>query len=102
MSALKYFDLPVISVGKTNPEDTSDYEVLVEQHPEKTIYKKILLKNSVIVGFIFLGDIEKSGILLHLMKNRVNVNEIKNRLLSEDFGLVTVPESIRKEIFVVN
>ena len=102
MSSLKYFDLPVIAVGNTNPEDSRDYEVLVEQHPEKTGYKKILLKNGVIVGFIFLGDIEKSGIIFHLMKNRVNVGEMKDKLLSEDFGLVTVPESIRKEIFVVN
>jgi NAD(P)H-nitrite reductase large subunit len=102
MSSLKYFNLPVIAVGNTNPEDSGDYEVLVEHQPEKTVYKKILLKNNVIVGFIFLGDIEKSGIMFHLMKNRVNVGEIKDKLLSEDFGLVTVPVSIRKEIFVVN
>jgi NAD(P)H-nitrite reductase large subunit len=89
-------------VGITNPEDTSDYEVLVERSPEKTVYKKILLKNGVIVGFIFLGDIEKSGILYHLLKNRVNVDGIKDQLLSEDFGLVSIPESVRKDLFVVN
>lgn len=102
MSSLKYFDLPIISVGNTNPEESDDYEVLVNHHPEKTVYKKILLKNNVIAGFIFLGDIEKSGILFHLMKNRVNVGQIKDKLLSEDFGLVTMPESLRKEIFMVN
>jgi NAD(P)H-nitrite reductase large subunit len=101
MSALKYFDLPIISVGNTNPEDSNDYEILVEHHPEKIVYKKILLKNDVIVGFIFLGDIEKSGIFFHLMKNRVKVGEIKDKLLAEDFGLVTLPEAIRKELFVV-
>lgn len=102
MSALKYFDLPIISVGMMNPEDSSDYEVLVEQQPEKTLYKKIVLKNDVIVGFIFLGDIEKSGIFFHLMKNHVNVGEIKDKLLSEDFGLLTLSQSVRKEMFVVN
>ncbi len=102
MSSLKYFDLPVISVGNTNPEDSHDYEILVEHQPEKIVYKKILLKNDVIVGFIFLGDIEKSGIFFHLMKNHVNVGKIKDELLSEDFGLVTLPKSLRKELFVVN
>ncbi len=102
MSALKYFDLPIISVGMMNPEDTGDYEVLVEYHPEKTVYKKIVLKNGVIVGFIFLGDIEKSGMFFQLMKNRVNVGGIKGSLLSEDFGLLTLPQSVRKEMFVVN
>jgi NAD(P)H-nitrite reductase large subunit len=102
MSALKYFDLPIISVGMMNPEDSGDYEVLVEHHPEKTVYKKIVLRNEVIMGFIFLGDIEKSGIFFHLMKNHVNVSEIKDKLLSEDFGLLTLSPSVRKEMFVVN
>jgi NAD(P)H-nitrite reductase large subunit len=102
MSALKYFDLPIISVGMMNPEDSGDYEVLVEHPPEKTVYKKIVLNNDVIVGFIFLGDIEKSGMFFRLMKNHVNVGEIKDKLLSEDFGLLTLSQSVRKEMFVVN
>jgi NAD(P)H-nitrite reductase large subunit len=102
MSALKYFDLPIISVGIVNPEDSSDYEVLVEYHSGKTVYKKIVLKDGVIVGFIFLGDIEKSGMFFRLMKNRVEVDKIKDKLLSEDFGLLNLPQSVRKEMFVVN
>jgi NAD(P)H-nitrite reductase large subunit len=102
MSALKYFELPIISVGIMNPEDTGEFEILVEDHPEKTVYKKIVLKDGVIVGFIFLGDIEKSGIFFRLLKNHVNVEGIRDKLLSEDFGLVTMPESLRKEMFVVN
>jgi NAD(P)H-nitrite reductase large subunit len=102
MSSLKYFDLPVIAVGNVNPEVIGDYEVLVELQPEKTVYKKILLKDKVIVGFIFLGDIEKAGIFFRLLKNHVNVSEIKDRLLSEDFGIVTLPKQLRQEMFVVN
>jgi NAD(P)H-nitrite reductase large subunit len=102
MSSLNYFDLPVIAVGDVNPQDVSDYEVLFELKPEKTVYKKILLKDNVIVGFIFLGDLEKAGILFRLLKNHVDVNEIKEELLSEDFGIVTLPEQLRQEMFVVN
>jgi NAD(P)H-nitrite reductase large subunit len=102
MSSLKYFDLPIIAVGNTNPEDSGDYELLVERQPEKTVYKKILIKDNVIVGFIFLGDIEKAGILFHMLKNRVDVSEIKDKFLSEDFGIVTLPESLRQKLFVVN
>ena len=102
MSSLKYFDLPVIAVGNVNPENSSDYEVLVELKPEKTVYKKILLKDGKIVGFNFLGAIEKAGILFRLLKSHVDVSEIKGMLLSEDFGIVTLPEQLRKEMFVVN
>ncbi len=102
MSSLKYFELPVIAVGTVNPENVDDYEVLVELKPEKTIYKKILLKDGKIMGFIFLGDIEKAGIFFRLLKNHVDVSKIKDALLSEDFGIVTLPEQIRQEMFVVN
>ncbi|MGD9131728.1 MAG: FAD-dependent oxidoreductase [Candidatus Bathyarchaeota archaeon] len=102
MSSLKYFDLPVIAVGDVNPQDLSDYEVLVELKPEKIVYKKILLKDGAIVGFIFLGDLERAGIFFRLLKNHVDVSEIKDRLLSEDFGIVTLPEQLRQEMFEVN
>ena len=102
MSSLKYFDLPVITVGTVNPQNIDDYEVLVEHKPEKTVYKKILLKDGKIDGFIFLGDLDKAGIFFQLLKNSVDVTEIKDRLLSEDFGIVALPEQIRQEMFVVN
>lgn len=101
MSSLKYFDLPIIAVGTVNPENVSDYEVLTDLKPENTIYKKILLKDGTIVGFIFLGDIEKAGIFFRLLKNHVNVTEIKDILLSEDFGIVTLSDQIRQEMFVM-
>ena len=102
MSSLKYFDLPIIAVGNVNPEDIGTYEVIVELQPTKTVYKKILLKDNVIVGFIFLGEIEKAGILFRLLKNKVNVGDIKGMFLSEDFGIVTLPEQLRQKMFVVN
>jgi NAD(P)H-nitrite reductase large subunit len=102
MSSLKYFDLPIIAVGDVNPENASDYEVVDELDPEKRIYKKLLLKDGNIVAFIFLGDIEKAGIFFRLLKNHVNITEIKDLLLSEDFGIVTLPEQVRQEMFVVN
>jgi NAD(P)H-nitrite reductase large subunit len=102
MSSLKYFDLPVIAVGDVNPQDLSDYEVLVELKPEKPVYKKILLKDGALVGFIFLGELERAGIFFRLLKNHVDVSAIKEELLSEDFGIVTLPEQLRQEMFVVN
>ena len=102
MSSLKYFELPVIAVGNVNPQDIDNVQVLVELKPEKTVYKKILLKDNRIVGFIFLGEIEKAGILFRLLKNHVDVSAIKDTLLSEEFGIVALPERLRQEMFVVN
>lgn len=102
ISSIKYFDLSIIAVGTVNTEDSSNYELLVELKPEKIVYKKILLKDGKPVGFIFLGDLERAGILFRLLQDRIGVREIKDSFLSEDFGIVTLPEQLRQEMFVVN
>jgi NAD(P)H-nitrite reductase large subunit len=100
MNALKYFDTPIISVGITNPTVDDSYEIIVEQDLERGLYKKIVLKNGIIIGMIFIGNIERAGIISHLIKNRVNVESFKHKLLSEDFGLISIPKKLRKILWV--
>jgi len=99
MSALKYFDIPIISVGIANPQEDAAYECLVKHEPEKNLYKKIVLKDNVIVGMTLVNDIEQAGVLFHLMKNGANVKKFKQELLSEDFCLATVPRSLRRKVY---
>jgi NAD(P)H-nitrite reductase large subunit len=100
MSALKYFGVPIISVGIANPQEDGTYEILVNHDPEKNIYKKLVLKNNVIVGMTFVNDIERTGIIFHLMKNCVNVKKFKQELISENFSLATLPSRLRKKIYL--
>ena len=99
MSALKYFGLPIISVGITNPEDSESHEFLVKQEPGRNLYKKIVLKDNVIVGLTLINEIENAGVLFHLMKNGANVKKFRHELLSEDFSLATLPRSLRKKLY---
>jgi NAD(P)H-nitrite reductase large subunit len=98
MSALKYFGIPIISVGIANPKEDGTYEILVKHDSEKNLYKKLVLKDNVIVGMIFVNDIERAGIIFHLMKNCVNVKKFKQELISENFGLATLPSRLRKKM----
>lgn len=98
MSALKYFGIPIISVGIVNPKEDDAYEVLVKHDSAKNVYKKLVLKNNVIVGMLFVNDIERAGILFHLMKTHVNVRQFKQELLMETFGLAVLPSSLRKKM----
>ncbi|MDH5440367.1 MAG: FAD-dependent oxidoreductase [Candidatus Bathyarchaeota archaeon] len=100
MSALKYFDMPVISAGISNSKEGDGYEVLVNHDPERNLYKKVVLKDSVVVGMVFVNEIERTGILFYLMKNRVNVECFKHNLVSEDFGLVSLPEQLRRRMLL--
>jgi len=99
MSSLKYFGVPITSIGITNPTEDSVYEILVNHDPAKNVYKKIVLNDNVIVGMCFVNDIERTGILFHLMKNCVNVKRFKQELLSDDFSLAMLPLSIRKKVY---
>ena len=96
MSSLKYFGIPVVSIGITNPKDQTPFETLVKHEPEKNLYKKIVLKDNIAVGIMLVNDIERAGTLFHLMKNRINVKKLKRELLSEDFSLAVLPAFLRK------
>ena len=96
MSSLKYFGIPVISIGITNPKDETLFEILVEHQPEKNLYKKIVLKDNFIVGILLVNDIERAGILFHLIKNRINVKKFKRELVSSDFSLAVLPKFLRR------
>ncbi len=98
MSALKYFGVPIVSVGLANPKEDPALEVLINHDAQKSVYKKLVLKDNIIVGMTFLNDIERAGILFYLMKNRVNVKRLKQELLTENFGLATLPASLRRKM----
>lgn len=97
MSALKYFGLPIVSVGLTNPKDETRYEIVSRYDQVKYLYKKIVLKDNVIAGIIMVNEIERAGILHYLMKNRVNVRKLKHELISENF-VAKLPVSLRSKI----
>ena len=98
MSSLKYFGIPIVSIGLANPKDSTAFEVLCAHSAEAKFYKKLVLKDNVIVGMTFVSDIEKAGIFFYLMKNKIDVKNFKQALLSEAFSLATLPETIRKDM----
>jgi NAD(P)H-nitrite reductase large subunit len=91
MNSLTYFGVDIVSVGMVTPPDDG-YEVI--SHRNGDIYRKVMLKDGLIVGMVFAGDIEKSGIIYSLMKDRVDVSGFKEALVADDFGLAALPEGI--------
>ena len=45
---------------------------------------------------VFAGNIEKSGIVFGLMKDGANVESFKEALVADDFGLISLPEEMRR------
>lgn len=94
MNSLNYFGIDIISAGLASAPDNRHYEELI--YNRDGIYKKLILKDGLIKGMIFVGDIEKAGIIFGLMRDSINVKSYKNMLLGDDFGLIDLPANLRR------
>lgn len=98
MNSIELFGIPTISAGIINPEG-SEYEILSSYDEKRYRYRKIVLKDNRIEGFVFVGDIERSGIFTGLMRERVDVSGFKDQLLNPSFGFINLPYELRQEVF---
>ncbi|MBP7653448.1 NAD(P)/FAD-dependent oxidoreductase [Candidatus Dependentiae bacterium] len=95
LSPLKFSDIPIVSVGNLQNENS---EKLIYKVEKRNIYEKIFLINDKITGFIMMGkSIQKSGILSYLLKKKFDVSIIKDKLLLPDFSIADLPDEWRYE-----
>lgn len=95
MNSLNYFGLDIVAAGMAAPPDEDGCEVLSRQN--NGIYQKVVLRDDLVMGMVFVRDIERSGMIFSLMKDRVNVGSFKQALLADDFGLVSLPRELWQE-----
>jgi len=98
INSLNYFGIDIASAGMPTAPNDDGYETIIKQ--EGNIYQKVVLKNDLIMGMIFVANIEKSGIIFGLMRDRVNVEGFKQSLLADDFGLAFFPRALWQERLV--
>ena len=98
MSSLNYFGLPVISAGIVNPQQNDTYEIISDLDREHHTYKKFIIHDNILYGFILIGKIENAGIFFDLLKRKVNIEKEKEKILSNDFGLIHLAPTIRQEM----
>ncbi len=98
LNSMKYFGVAITSAGLTVPPqkcDDDSYRVVVEA--ENGCLRKVILKEGRIAGMVFAGDIDRSGIVYHLMKDGVDVTDFAESLVADDFGLISLPEELWRE-----
>jgi NAD(P)H-nitrite reductase large subunit len=101
MSSLKYFDIPIVSIGLANPKEDPTLEIIAKQDLEHSVYKKLVLRNNVIIGMTLVNCIDRAGILFNLIKDKVNVKKFKQDLLRDDFGWAVLPVKMQRKMKVV-
>ena len=95
MNSLNYFGIDIVSAGMPAAPNNDGFEVISKQG--SGTYQKVILKDNLIVGMISVGDIEKSGIIFGLMRDKVDVESFKQSLLADNFGLAVFPRVLWQE-----
>lgn len=84
-NTVEFREVPAIAAGITNG-DPGDYEIITVYRPEQNIYKKLVIKDTVLKGMILVGDIANAGVYGALIRTRTNIAPIKHQLLRDDFS----------------
>ncbi len=92
MNSLNYFGADIATAGIVTLPPDKGWEAISQRN--NGTYKRIVLRDNYVMGMVFVSDIEKSGIFFSLMKDRINVTDFKQVLLSDDFGLAYLPRKM--------
>jgi NAD(P)H-nitrite reductase large subunit len=94
MNSIQVCGLPTISVGLTDPAQAE--EVLEYNSPDGQNYRKLFLRGDRIIGAVFVGEIDRAGIITGLIREGIDVSEFKQKLIGRELGLLSLPKEYRK------
>ena len=83
-NTLKVVGIDLTSIGAVHPEDKSCEEFRREDQ-KQGIYKKIVVRNGEVCGFICIGTKKNVREISQLISQKVNVEKWKESLLDDDF-----------------
>ena len=85
MNSINFPGVDLISFGAIKGKPDLGFESIVENRPEEGIYKKIILKEGKIKGLILVNKIDNAGVLLSVLRRKIDVVEYKDEILSDYF-----------------
>ncbi len=101
MNSLKYFGMSLVSAGEINVEGPDGkvldgYQVTQKLDPRKGAYRKIVVRDGKLAGFVFAGAIERSGVVNWLLRERIDVSAFADKLVEESFDMIDLPADLRR------
>lgn len=95
-NSLSLLGLETVSMGHVDPPDDT-FEVISRVDRERHVYRKFILKEGYVHGGIFVGEIEKAGVITGLIKNKVRLEGDLSWLLSGTPQLIWLDKQYRDE-----
>jgi NAD(P)H-nitrite reductase large subunit len=98
MNAAEIFDIPIISIGLIEPEE-KEYEIFVEDTIDT--YRKLVFKDDVFVGALFIGEVSNAGIYTNLIKNRIPIGSLKEEAIHGTLSYINFVSTIPAKTLTV-
>ncbi len=97
MNSIEFFSLPVISLGVYRLKDANAaVEELKLANTKENLYKKFVIRDNVLIGALLVGNIRNSGVFLKLIREKINISTIKDKLLSDNFGYPDIIKLVKE------
>ncbi len=96
MNSVDFFGFPMVSAGFMIKPEKKGFEEI--KRAEDGLYYKLILKDDVIQGLIMAGDVDRAGIYLGLMREKVRTTSFKDELLTDEFAVVHLPIEVKEKI----
>ncbi|WP_347491277.1 NAD(P)/FAD-dependent oxidoreductase [Desulfoscipio sp. XC116] len=101
MNAMHFFDVNIVSAGinVTEANQNDSLDIIKNYDAEKKVYRKFVFsKEGTITGFILVGQIDRAGIFLNLMRRKVDVRGFRKEMFKNSFGYADLPETLRWQL----
>lgn len=82
-NSMNFMEIPTISLGIVNVEN-EEYEIV--SRCDKDGYKKFIYKDNIIYGLIAQGDISYVGSIAYLIKNKIEIPNLNERIFDIGYG----------------
>ena len=99
-----FIGFPAMSMGATHPDECSyaEEDCHFEEIRSRTqnTYKKLILKNGVIVGAIFVGQTQKTGVISILLRKQINVTGFVPALMNKSLSFMDLLPLLRRNAHI--
>ena len=85
-NVMRVFDLDLMTMGLANPENESEFNMLMRKDEGRGTYRKLVFRNNTLVGAVLLNHIEQGGVLQALIRNQTPLEIPKEKLLGPAFN----------------
>ncbi|MCB2147216.1 MAG: FAD-dependent oxidoreductase [Deltaproteobacteria bacterium] len=85
-NVMRVFDLDVLTVGNVTPREEAGYRIVQTGGAAQKYYRRLVLRDDLLVGAVMINRIEQGGVLRSLIENRIPIRLPPERLVAPGFN----------------